>query len=203
MRHDFLDCYSRLESPLHRTAANVKLSAALGVVVLTAITPLTATWFFVAVAAALVSVAIVARIPFGYLGKRLLMIEPFVLGVAVLTLLQPNGRVVFLGIVVRSTLCLLTMVLLANTTPFGQLLAVLKQARVPALFVTTLALLYRYLFVLADEAERMQRARAARSFTRRRWHGWKVLATVAGQLFVRSTERAERIYAAMLARGWK
>ena len=73
----------------------------------------------------------------------------------------------------------------------------------PGLLVTTLALLYRYLFVLIDELERMQRARAARTFRSSRWKTWQVLASIAGQLFVRSTERAERIYAAMCARGWK
>jgi cobalt/nickel transport system permease protein len=57
--------------------------------------------------------------------------------------------------------------------------------------------------VLADEAERMHRARASRTFDQRRWHGWKSLALLISQLFIRSTERAERIYAAMLARGWK
>ena len=105
----------------------------------------------------------------------------------------------------RSTLCLLTMVLLSNTTPFSAILQVLRRVRVPGLFVTTLALMYRYLFVLVNEAERMHRARASRTFTRKssRHHLWRALGTVIGQLFVRSTERAERIYAAMLARGWK
>jgi len=65
------------------------------------------------------------------------------------------------------------------------------------------ALLYRYLFVLLDEMERMNRARHSRTFTQHRWRTWKNLASVIGQLFVRSTERAERIYAAMCARGWK
>jgi cobalt/nickel transport system permease protein len=95
------------------------------------------------------------------------------------------------------------MILLSNTTPFDELLRVLRRARVPALLITTLALMYRYLFVLIDETERMGRARASRTFTRQRRQAWKTLATVIGQLFVRSTERAERIYAAMCARGWK
>jgi cobalt/nickel transport system permease protein len=95
------------------------------------------------------------------------------------------------------------MILLANTTPFAEILRVLRQLRVPDIFITTLALMYRYLFVLADEAERMKRARQSRTFTHRRWLTWKTLATVIGQLFVRSTERAERIYAAMCARGWR
>jgi cobalt/nickel transport system permease protein len=56
--------------------------------------------------------------------------------------------------------------------------------------------------VLVDEAQRMRRARASRTFRPGRWWTWRTLTTVIGQLFVRSTERAERIYAAMIARGW-
>jgi cobalt/nickel transport system permease protein len=75
--------------------------------------------------------------------------------------------------------------------------------RVPALLVTTLALMHRYLFVLLDESERMRRARSSRTFWRQRRARWRMLGTVVGQLFVRASERAERIYAAMCARGWK
>ena len=203
MRHDFLDRYSRHDSPVHRLSAGLKLAAALLLVLLFVLVPLATHWLFAAAAGGLVGVALAARIPAGYLAKRLLLVEPFVLGMAVLTLLQPGGGVVFLGIVVRSTLCLLTMVLLASTTPFTELLPVLRRARLPALLVTTVALLYRYLFLLVDETERMNRARHSRTFIRYRWPAWKTLASVIGQLFVRSTERAERIYAAMCARGWK
>ncbi len=104
---------------------------------------------------------------------------------------------------VKSTLCLATMILLTNTTPFADLLRTLRRLRVPGLLITVLALMYRYLFVLIDEAERMQRARRSRTFSARRAHVWASLATLGGQLFVRSTERAERIYAAMCARGWR
>ena len=60
-----------------------------------------------------------------------------------------------------------------------------------------------YLFVLADESERMRRARASRTFTRGRRARWQGLVTLVAVLFVRASERAERIYAAMCARGWK
>jgi cobalt/nickel transport system permease protein len=80
---------------------------------------------------------------------------------------------------------------------------VLRRLRLPKLLVTTLALMYRYLFLLTDEAQRMQRARAARTFRVDRARSWRAAATMVAQLFVRSTERAERIYAAMLARGWR
>jgi cobalt/nickel transport system permease protein len=63
--------------------------------------------------------------------------------------------------------------------------------------------MHRYVYVLADEAERMKRARASRAFAPGRRSQWLALSTVAGQLFVRASERAERIYGAMSARGWK
>lgn len=203
MRHDFLDRYSRLDSPVHRVPAFVKLGAALLLVIALVVTPPSERWFFAAAAAVLVLTAVVSRVPLWFVLKRLLLLEPFVLGVGILMLLRPDGLSVFLSILVRSTLCLLTMILLSNTTPFSGLLQVFRRLGAPALLVTVLALMYRYLFVLIDEAERMQRARISRTFTSGRTHLWKLLATVMSQLFVRSTERAERIYSAMCARGWR
>jgi cobalt/nickel transport system permease protein len=66
-----------------------------------------------------------------------------------------------------------------------------------------LALTYRYLFVLIDEAARLRRARDSRMFVIRRFHIWLSLTSLLGQLFIRSTERSERIYTAMISRGWK
>jgi len=203
MRHDFLDRYSRLDSPVHRSTAGLKTAAALGMVLLVVLSPREAWAWFAAVAGCLGLYAAASRVPIGFLVRRLLWLEPVVFGVALLTLFQPRGLVVFSSILVKSTLCLFTMILLSSTTPFTELLRVLRRLRLPDLFVTTLALMYRYLFVLVDEAERMNRARAGRSYDQRRWPGWKSLATLISQLFIRSTERAERIYAAMLARGWK
>jgi cobalt/nickel transport system permease protein len=201
MRADFLDRHSRDDSPIHRLAAGTKLLLALLLLFTILLVPLAHWPLHAGIGAILLAIARTARVPFRFLAVRLLWLEPLVLGIAVLTLLQPGGLATFTAIVLRSTLCLLTMLLLASTTPFPALLEVLRRLRVPALLVTTLALMYRYLFVLVDEAQRMQRARQSRTFDGRRWHGWQVLATVLGQLFVRSTARAERIYHAMLARG--
>jgi cobalt/nickel transport system permease protein len=203
MRHDFLDRYSRLDSPVHRLPASLKLVGALAIILTIVLMPSLNAWCVTGLGGLIFVVALASRVPIGFLVRRLLLLEPFVLGVAVLALLQPGGERVFLLIVTKSTLCLFTMVVLSNTTPFAELLAVLRRAHFPALLITTLALMYRYLFVLVDEAERMQRARACRTFAKGRLALWKVLSTVVGQLFVRSTERAERIYAAMCARGWK
>ena len=135
--------------------------------------------------------------------KRLALLSPLILGVALVNAFQPAARVSWMTVAAKSTICLLTIILVSNTTPFSRILRVLQAARVPGLLITTLALMHRYLFVLMEEAERMRRARASRTFTRQRRARWQALSTVVGQLFVRASERAERIYDAMCARGWK
>jgi cobalt/nickel transport system permease protein len=203
MRHDFLDKWSRLDSAVHGVPAPLKLAAALGIVLASVVTPWRYGWALGTIALALVLVALASRIPLRFLLMRLVLLEPFVAGVAVLAAFEPGGWRAALSIVARSTLCLATMILLTNTTPFAEILATLRSLGLPAILVTVLALMYRYLFVLIDEAERMQRARKSRTFTRERAHVWRSTAALAGQLFVRSTERAERIHTAMCARGWK
>ncbi len=203
MRHDFIDRYSRLSSPVHRIPPPTKLVGALAIVLLVVTVPLSVPGVHALIAVALVTTAAFSRIPPGFLARRLLFLEPFAVGAALLSLLQTNGVAVFAALVVKSTLCLMTMVLLANSTPFSDILDVLKRWGFPALLITTLALMYRYLFLLIDEAERMSRARTSRTFVADRRRTWHLLGTVIGQLGVRSTERAERIYSAMRARGWR
>jgi cobalt/nickel transport system permease protein len=203
MRHDFLDRYSRLDSPVHRLPTIAKLLGTLCVIVGVVSVAFTHFWFFVIVAGLLLMIAAVTTIPWRFIFGRLILLEPFALGVALMALFQENGGTVFLTILTKSTLCLFTVILLSNTTPFSRLLSTSRRLHVPGLLVTILALLYRYLFVLIDEAERLSRARASRTFTSNRKSKWHALALLIGQLFVRSTERAERIYAAMSARGWK
>jgi cobalt/nickel transport system permease protein len=200
--HGFLADYSSLDSPVHRLPPLAKTLAAGALVIVVAAIPLH-TLQYLAVAVALIAVAAVSRIPPFFLIKRIAMLEPVVMGVAILTLFQPGGGRIFALMAIRSSLCVSTMVLLANTTPFPQLIAVLRRLRTPALLVTTIALMHRYLFVLGDEALRMRRARASRNFTSGRLHAMKSVASVIGRLFVRAHDRSERIYAAMCARGWK
>jgi cobalt/nickel transport system permease protein len=203
MRHDFLDRYSRLHSPVHRLPAAAKLLAALTLVVAVLLTAQSRAIFLAAEAALVLVVAAFTRIPWRFLARRLILLEPFVLGVAVLALFQPGGWRLFAFLVAKCTLCLLVMVLLSNTTPFSELLRVLKAVHMPGLLVTTLSLMYRYLFVLVDETQRMKRARQSRTFTPHRKRAWRTMATVISQLFIRASERAERIYGAMCSRGWK
>lgn len=203
MHRALLEPYQHRQSAIHWLPAGVKAGGALVFVLGLLLLP-RASWTAYGVAGALLLVlAGLSRIPPPALARRLLLVEPFALGVALLSLLQQDGPRIFAATLTRSTLCLACMVLLSSTTRFSALLRVLWRIRVPSLLVTTLALMHRYLFVLVDEAGCMVRARRSRTFSRSRASTWRSSATVIAQLFVRSSERAERIYAAMCARGWK
>ena len=183
--------------------AALKLAVALAVIVGTVLAQWHFRGWFISVALLLTLAAVLSRISPLFLLKRLLLLSPFVLGVALANAIQPAAQGSWQVVAVKSALCLFTVILASNTTPFTKLLRVLTRLRVPGLLITTIAMLHRYLFVLVSEAERMRRARLSRTFTRRRRARWQVLATMVGQLFVRASERAERIYDAMCARGWK
>jgi cobalt/nickel transport system permease protein len=191
------------EGPLHRLPAALKLAAALVIIVGTVLLPAGRIGWLAGEGLALILAAVVSRIPPFILLRRLAMLLPFVLGVALAGMLNPVGSLDWRIIAAKSTLCLVTVILLSHTTPLGEMIRVLQRMRVPGLLVTTMALMHRYLFVLADEAGHMRRARASRTFTRGRRFAWSGLATVVGRLFIRASERAERIYDAMCARGWK
>jgi cobalt/nickel transport system permease protein len=120
------------------------------------------------------------------------------------------GLLRFISIVVRSWLSVQMAILLVAVTEFPKIVHALTHLRVPAILTVIIAFLYRYLFVLTDEVLRMLRARQARSAAASgirsggsvAWRA-RIAGHMAGQLFLRSYERSDRIYNAMLSRGYK
>jgi cobalt/nickel transport system permease protein len=200
--HQFYS-HQHSQGALHRWPAGFKLASALAIILTLVMLPRTQIAGLLTVTILLLVSAVAGRINAVFLIRRLLLLESFVLGVIGLALFQPDGWHLFGLLLWKTNLCLLVTVLLSSTTPFTSLLQVLKKLPVPWIFVTTLTLMHRYLHVLADESERMRRARASRTLTRGRRFQWQMLSTVLGQLFIRASERAERIYNSMCARGWK
>ena len=119
------------------------------------------------------------------------------------------GLLRFVSIVIRSWLSVQAAILLVATTPFPDLIHAFEHLHVPAILTTIIAFLYRYLFVLTDEVMRLTRARQARSAAVAGHRSgrnvvWRArtAGNMTGQLFLRSYERSDRIYNAMLARGY-
>jgi len=115
----------------------------------------------------------------------------------------------FISILLRSWLSVQVAILLVAVTRFPDMIHAFEHLRVPGILTTIVAFLYRYLFVLTDEVMRLLRARQSRSAASPGqrsgrsvlWRA-KVTGGMAGQLFLRSYERSDRIYNAMLARGY-
>lgn len=123
--------------------------------------------------------------------------------------ISAEGMLMFLTIAAKSWVSVQAALLLAFTTPFHDLVDGLRELRLPRIMVAIISFMYRYLGVIGDEAGRMNRAKAARSADDGRAGAggplrWRagVTGAMVGSLFLRSYERSERIYAAMLARGF-
>jgi cobalt/nickel transport system permease protein len=154
-------------------------------------------------------------IPAGFIVKKVAAVSPFALFVGVFNpLFDPGvvtiargipisaGWISFASILVKFALTISAALLLIATTSFPGICRGLRRLGLPALFVSQLLFLYRYLFVLMEEAMRVVRARDMRSFGTR-GAGVGVFVRIVGTLFMRTVERAERIYGAMLARGFR
>jgi cobalt/nickel transport system permease protein len=115
----------------------------------------------------------------------------------------------FAFILLKSWLSILISVILVMSTPFSEILKSLRWLRIPGLIVAVIGLMWRYLFVIVDEAKRLLIARSSRSGSvsgrknggKMIWRA-KVSGGLAGNLFLRSIDRSDRVYNAMVSRGY-
>lgn len=184
-----------------RLDPRVKLGWTLGAVVVLGSLPAGAWTGWVVLLGALVLLLCWDRTPVRHVVRRSLLALPFLLTVLPL-LVQPDGLLRLQWILARAWLSAQVAAWLVATTAFEDLLRALRWARVPETFLTVLALLWRYLFLLGDEAARMVRAREARTRGHSRWPV-RTVGRMAGTLLVRALERAHRVQLAMTARGYR
>lgn len=156
----------------------------------------------------------VGDLPTGYLLRKLLLVAPFALFIGIFNPLLDReilfrigpvavsgGCVSFCSILLRFTLTIGAALILIATTSFPGVCMALERLGTPRVFAVQLLFLYRYIFVLIDEALRMARARELRSF-HGRGMGMKIFGDLIGQLLLRTLARAQRIHLAMLCRGF-
>jgi cobalt/nickel transport system permease protein len=228
MHSDAFDRYHHGHSLIHDLDPRIKVVVTLAFIISNALLPdgawiaFALAWVFVLLASALSGLGI------GFTFRRSFIALPFALAAITVLfsipgeplftvrLLMSNltitdaGLLRFASIVVRSWLSVQMAILLVATTEFPKIVHALNHLRVPTVLTVIISFLYRYLFVLVDEVLRMLRARQARSaaVVGRNSGGsilWRarIAGHMAGQLFLRSYERSDRIYNAMLSRGFK
>ncbi len=160
-----------------------------------------------------VLIFVFAELPVAPILKRILLIEPFIIGIGILNPLFDNytvvlggmafsrGWITFLSIFIKCGLTVAASILLIATTGMDRLSAALRMLKIPKIFVLQLLLTYRYISVLIEEISRMMmayslRASGQKGIKRNTW------GSFAGQILLRTFERAQRVYQAMSLRGF-
>ena len=202
-------------SPVHRAAAHLKIVALVGFVLVVVATP--REWFpaYALFLAVLLGVIAVARVPFGYLAKRMVVEVPFAVFAVLMPFISHGPRTEVLGLtvsepglvagvalLVKGSIGVLASLTLAATTEPQDLLRGLQRLRTPDLVVQIMGFMIRYLDVVTAELGRMMTALRSRGCDPRSPRHWPVLARSLGALFIRSYERGERVHLAMLSRGY-
>jgi len=222
------DRYKEHDSLVHRLDPRVKVLVTILFILSNGLLPdgswaaFAAAWCFLLLAGYL------SNLPPGYLFRRSFIALPFALAAITVIFTMPGptmaswswgdrsivisqpGVIRFASIMARSWLSVQMAILLTAVSRFPDLLHALQHLRMPRILIAIISFMYRYLFVLADEAMRLLRARESRSAAAVGGSGggsliWraKVAGSMVGQLLLRSFERSDRVYNAMLARGYR
>jgi cobalt/nickel transport system permease protein len=223
-----IDHYLKIRSPIHRLDGVVKLVFTLALLLCCALLPAGSWPAYLFIFSILFVLTIIADIGIVYLLKRSALALPFLLAALPLVFqasethftfaigdlvvtLSRDGFIRFISLGIKSWLSIIAVILLASTTSFTELLLALRSLKIPQLLVAVFSLMWRYLFLMVEEVDRLTRARLSRSgkkpLSQTRSGGsviWRarVTGSMAGSLFIRALERSERVYQAMLARGY-
>jgi cobalt/nickel transport system permease protein len=210
----YLDTLASGDSPVHRLDPRVKLITTLAFIATVvsfdkySVSELIPFVIFPAVQIS------IAGLPAGYLLKKVLWVSPFAVMVGIFNPLIDQdillhigsigisgGWVSFSSILIRCLLTVTSALILIASTGFDTLCAALQKLGVPRPFVVQLMFLYRYIFVLMDEAARMVRAISLRSFNSGAMH-FRIFVPMMGHLLLRTLDRSQRIHLAMKCRGF-
>ncbi|MBW4420861.1 MAG: cobalt ECF transporter T component CbiQ [Myxacorys californica WJT36-NPBG1] len=200
-----------------RLTARSRLLCTLLIVFATALTPNGRWWTWAVYAISIALLILISRVPLLPLLKRVAVELVFVGVVLIGTLFRQGGDVLFqwgwiqittegvtvLGsVTLKAFLSLLTVNVLILTTSITALLHALAELRTPPLLVAIFSSMYRYINVLVDEFNSMQRAARSRNLMSDPRRQRTVIGNMIGSLFIRTYERGDRVHQAMLARGY-
>ncbi|MEM8778828.1 MAG: cobalt ECF transporter T component CbiQ [Cyanobacteria bacterium P01_G01_bin.49] len=159
-----------------------------------------------------------SRVSWGQLLTRVVVEFAFVGVVLLGTLFRPEGKVIWswgifkitttgvmvLGsVTIKVVLSLLVLNTLILTTAIPDLFQALLALKMPPLLVAIMASMYRYIDVVSREFTTMRRAALSRNLMSNPAMIRRVMGNAVGSLFIRSYERGEFIYQAMLSRGYQ
>jgi len=211
---DILDRHAYADTPVHRLDARAKVVTTLIFILAVvsydkyAVTPIIPFVLFP------LSLAILGFVPARLIIKRLLIASPFIVFIGLFNPLIDRtpalelggvtitgGWISFTSILLRGFLCIFAGIVLIATTSFPRIIQALRSLGVPRALVVQLMLLYRYLFLLIEEAGRMNRARRLRAGTSKT--SLATAASTLSSLLIRTFDRGDSVWMAMKARGFE
>jgi cobalt/nickel transport system permease protein len=215
MNHSFSDTYSSIKSPVHSFDPVVKLPAAILLILAIVSHPFQQLQAFIFYLILVSIILIISRVPLFYIFKKMFVVMPFVLLAAVFFPLtvgfsgsgsffsMDNPAVVKgISIFIKAMLSVIVLLILISTQKFHSLLGAMRRLKMPSVVCVTSALMYRYVFILADESMKTSLARQSRTPGRLRKNKMKVIGNQMAVVFLRSWNRSKIIYNAMLSRGF-
>jgi cobalt/nickel transport system permease protein len=209
-----MDELSRRVTPLHRLDGRAKTFVTLAFIVIVVSFPLHTVSALTPFLLFPLSLLALGQIPLQPILKKILIAAPFALLVGIFnpfldrepatmigSFTVTGGWLSFLSILLRFVLTVGAALTLIACTGMNRLSASLEQLGAPRVFVVQLLFLYRYLFVISDEGSKMFRSVELRS-EKGRPLSFRVYGPLLGTLLIRAMDRAERVYRAMVARGF-
>jgi cobalt/nickel transport system permease protein len=199
------DQHAHLDSAIHRRDVRSKLIGFLIPILLIASTPADQFWPYPIYFALLILLVIFSRVPAAHILWRCAAASPFILMASAFLLLTRahDTALPALSVPLKAYGCVALMTLLTATSRFHDLLRAMRSLGSPKALNLVASLMFRYMFLLQEEYQRMSRARESRTALPIRSGRFGLYGRQFALLFIRSWERAERIHAAMLARGFK
>lgn len=213
-----LDIDSKQATPWHKLAPRTRILCTLLFVFANVLTPDGHWWTWAIYGLALVSLLLLSRVTLLVLLKRLAVEFTFIGVVLLGTLFRSGGEVLWswgplqittvgltiLGsVTLKAFLSLLILNLLTLTTSVTALLHALLELRTPPLLVAILASMYRYISVLIGEFNAMRRAAESRNLMNSNRSIRLIIGNMIGALFIRTYDRGNLVYQAMLSRGYQ
>ncbi|MFH1616272.1 MAG: cobalt ECF transporter T component CbiQ [Planctomycetota bacterium] len=219
MHHAYIDKFAYQDSPVHRLDPRMKFIAAIIFTAFVISLPRHAVALPVCCITGPFVVLVIGKTPLRFVLKHIAITSPLIAVLAASCIFYDRavvdivfgpfswqstaGALRAASIVIKFTVTMMTLTALVSTTRFSDLLAAIQKLGIPQVLIMQIAMLYRYIFLIIDNAAHILQARSCRKLRNLGFKTeLKVAAAMVGTLLVTSFNQAHATSLAMQARSF-
>lgn len=220
MKHEFLDHYSCIKSPIQGLNAIAKIICFFAFLLAVVTTPNYRYLDYAIYGPILIIIFFLSHLPLRLILGRIAILLPFTIVIGLSIPFITPGKILFSfnfffdfhvtlegllflsSVILKAIFAISIMTILSSSTPFSEIIFGLQKLHVPQIITSLLGFIYRYIFLFTDEIHRLNMGRNARTISKNWGLSIKSYSWLISSLLIRSFERSERIYQAMCARGF-